>query len=215
MTGMVGVSAASSWGATIMTLTANGVPLAAAAHVTASSSSFVLTSKGGTVSCPDTALTGTLTTNGEKKTDTIKFDEAVMAGPEEGGLCSSTFSAPLNEATMTAVTLPWRLTLSTKGAATVGKIEPPENKYDNVEFKLSPLEAPKGGHPALSCLFSTEQLKGTFAANGEPITTTFPQQAIRRDPDDSTQCGIKSKVSSTLTLNSEGAPIRAVLESTP
>lgn len=215
ITGMIGVSAASSWGATIMTLTANGVPLAVAAPVTASSSSFTLTTKAGMVSCPDTTLTGTVATNGEKAKDTIQFDEAVVAGPEPGGLCSSTFSAPLKEATMTAVTLPWRLTLSTKGAATVGKIEPPQNKYENVEFKLSPVEPPKGGHPAVSCLFSTEHLNGTFAANGKPITTTFPQQAIRRDPDDSTQCGVKSKIASTLTLTSEGAAISAVLESTP
>jgi hypothetical protein len=204
-----GTAAGASANGVHLNLEANGEVLAVGAPVVVSGSGFELNSDVGSVSCPDSTLTGTVASNGGSKSATVELSESTFAGePANSGMCASTFAAPLNEVVVTGVTaqtLPWTMTFLKKGEATI---------KSQLQFEVSPSEVPPGPHPALSCKYKTGSLKkAAFAWDGAELNLNFANEKIGVGADSSKECG-KTKAHPTLsaefTLSSGGNPVVAV-----
>lgn len=199
-------SSASAKTEPVLELEVHGQPLAPGAPIEASSSKFKLANEYWTLNCSEGALTGSLSVNGQSKTDAAGVSGGDFGGGQrdEAG-CSSkyhfvVFWEPEEQPEMI---------FNVKG----------QLKFFHPRLKLEPLEdiGKKGGHEAFSCIILKRgpPLLGTFPLSEAPqlLTASFDYK-MGLGPDYGQECA-KAKghavyINAEFTFTSEGAPIEVL-----
>jgi hypothetical protein len=188
--------------AKVLTLQANGAPLAVGAPLT-TSTDLLIETESGNVNCPVTTLASTVQSNNEPKTDVLETTEATFAGePSNEGKCTSTLAEPLAEPTVTTTSLPWTIDLTTKGKLSVKseiilRIEPPGYPHK----------------PPLTCVVDEKAfVNAPFSTTGEPLVASFTKVKTLKGADSGAEClHLHPNLSLTFSFTSEGNPVSALL----
>jgi hypothetical protein len=152
-----------------LTLETAAGPLAEGAEIVLSSSDMRLVSTSGNDECTKNVLTGTVVTNSAGK-DAITVSSTSFTGEgfKSESICFD--SDPLGPVELTGAQLPWPLTLTTKGAATMKGTK-------KVEIAEKHIDAENA-----TCFFAAGKLAASFAQvgkTGEPLSLLFSAQTLK------------------------------------
>jgi hypothetical protein len=193
----LGLSAASASATGLLSLRANGTPLAAGAPLTLASGNLSLTfDRNGSDSCTKSTLDGVLEWNGKPK-DAVSIPESAFSGgdPLNEELCKST------DHFETSATFE-KLNLLPTGKA--------ELKLPVFTLNPPPPHTSNNG----TCHFHAPAIHGTFPVStsepGTPITVTF-HVTLKIVPDSGGECGTAAILNAAFEVTSEGAPVVGVV----
>jgi hypothetical protein len=177
----------------VLTLSADGMPLAAGAPVTATSTNSVFTTSAGNIECTSTVLSGPLLDNSEKK-DKSGAITISQTGTEPGGGCKTTTAfgyAVINQATT-------RKTSFLEWAAFLEFVW-----YWGFYATFPEAEG-------LKCGYEGKKIENAYNVGG-PMLVTDTEQKFKLIKGSNKACPKEGKLSGEAYLTSEGSPVEASL----
>jgi hypothetical protein len=198
-----GAASSSAKAASVLELKVHGHPLAAGAPIEASSSRFELANEYWTLTCTQGALIGSISVNGQSKTDSAGISEGDFGGGEDDEAdCSSKYDFVV----FWEPEEPPEMIFNVKG----------ELKFFNPRWKLEPLKdiGIKGGHEAFSCIIFK---RGPPLLGSLPLSETPQPLIVSLDykmglgPNYGKECaraqGHAVFINATFAFTSRGSPI--------
>ena len=176
--------------------TAKG-PLPGGADIVAASSDLTTTTVAGALKCSESVLTGKLRSI-KPAQGTVGVRRATATGGEPDGGCTS----PLGEADITALNLPWTLTLDRNGSGVLASTS-------KLAFKAT---FPTLG--GLVCTFEAAKITTHFplSKRAKPLELTASDQVFTRDTATSSPaCPTSGEMNGHFAVTSRGKPVLAYI----